>query len=251
MTAFFAETMIDLEEVLRGTTQLLSHMTQYAAVAAPPDASDERLVRVEVVDLGAALLILLVGQHGRVDKQMVDRPSKLDGQGLASVEKRLRQFGGLSVEEAQARALKLAAESSAPERRVLAAVALSLGQLHTGERAEHVMVGGVANLADEAAHWRRETARRLFEALERESEMLRLLRDVGPSSRELSITIGAEHPATEEWDATLVAAPFGTTESQLGTIGVVGPTAMDYMSVMASVRAVARRLSELATELER
>ncbi len=36
----------------------------------------------------------------------------------------------------------------------------------------------------------------------------------------------------------------------LGTIGVVGPTRMDYLSAMASVRAVARRLSELATELD-
>ena len=46
-----------------------------------------------------------------------------------------------------------------------------------------------------------------------------------------------------------MAAPFRAGETALGAIGVVGPTAMDYVSVMASVRAVARRLSELATEL--
>jgi transcriptional regulator of heat shock response len=36
----------------------------------------------------------------------------------------------------------------------------------------------------------------------------------------------------------------------MGTIGIVGPTRMDYLSAMASVRAVAARLSELATELD-
>jgi len=83
VTAFFAETMLDLEEVLRGTTRLLSHMTQYAAVAVPPTVMDEALLRVEMIDLGTALMVLVVGQHGRVDKQMVDRPAKLDGQTVA------------------------------------------------------------------------------------------------------------------------------------------------------------------------
>jgi heat-inducible transcriptional repressor len=105
----------------------------------------------------------------------------------------------------------------------------------------------VANLADEAAHWRRETVRRLFEALERESEMLHLLRDV--TTEDISVTIGAEHPATGDWEASIVSAPFRVGDAALGTIGVVGPTAMDYLTVMASVRAVARRLSELSTEL--
>jgi transcriptional regulator of heat shock response len=35
----------------------------------------------------------------------------------------------------------------------------------------------------------------------------------------------------------------------LGTIGVVGPTRMDYQTTILAVRAVALRLSELATEL--
>ena len=55
----------------------------------------------------------------------------------------------------------------------------------------------------------------------------------------LNVTIGAEHPSTGEWEASLITAPFRTGETTLGTIGVVGPTRMDYLSAMASVRAVA------------
>jgi heat-inducible transcriptional repressor len=246
--AFFAETMLDLEEVLRGTTQLLSHMTQYAAVAVPPTASEELLLKVEVIDLGAALMVLVVGQHGRVDKQVIDRPERLDGSALGAIDRRLRSLSGLPLPDAQAKLLKLAGEGRGVERAVLLAVARALGEVQATGRPAHVLVGGVANLADEAARWRQETVRRLFEALERESEMLRLLKDV--AATDLSVTIGAEHPATGEWDAALVAAPFGSGDTPFGTIGVVGPTRMDYLGVMASVRAVARRLSELAAELE-
>ena len=79
---------------------------------------------------------------------------------------------------------------------------------------------------------------------------MHVLQDVSAGPGELSVTIGTEHPSTGEWDASLVTAPFKAGDMTLGTIGVVGPTRMDYLSAMASVRAVARRLSELATELE-
>ena len=47
-----------------------------------------------------------------------------------------------------------------------------------------------------------------------------------------------------------MTAPFKAGEATVGTIGVVGPTRMDYLSAMASVRAVAKRLSEIAIEHE-
>src|SRR5919108_188092 len=135
-----------------------------AAVAVPPGATEEALLKVELIDVGAALMVLVVGQHGRVDKQMIDRPDRFEAQQLTSVEPRLRSFAGLTIPEAQARALKLAGENPQPERRLLLAVAGVLGGMLTGGRTDHVLVGGVANLADEAARWRRGTVRRLFEA---------------------------------------------------------------------------------------
>ena len=248
IAGFFAETMLDLEEVLKGTTQLLSKVTQYAGLAVPPSGSDETILRTELLEVGNALMFLVIGQHGRVDKTLVDRPEDIDAEGLTALDCRLAEvFRGRSVVEARAEALKAAAVARGAERGVLVAAADVFGDMQVGT-AHHVLIGGVANLADEAAHWRRETVRRLFEALENESEMLEVLRDV--PTGDVNVTIGAEHPNTGEWEASVVSAPFRSGSTALGTVGVVGPTAMDYVSVMASVRAVARRLSELATELD-
>jgi heat-inducible transcriptional repressor len=63
------------------------------------------------------------------------------------------------------------------------------------------------------------------------------------------VTIGGEHPATRLWDAAVVAAPYGLGDHPLGAVGIVGPTRMDYLTAMSAVRAVARRLSEIATAL--
>ena len=110
---------------------------------------------------------------------MIDRPDELDAEALATLERSLAdRVRDKTVSEARAEALKAAAGASEAERRIFAAAADVFGDMQGGGGSHHVLIGGVANLADEAAHWRRETVRRLFEALEHESEMLELLRDV-------------------------------------------------------------------------
>jgi heat-inducible transcriptional repressor len=250
IAGFFAETMIDLESVLKGTTHLLSRVTQYAGLAVPPASSDEIILRTELLEVGSSIMFLVIGQNGRVDKALLDRPDDLGAEDLLALDRRLADtFHGKAIAEAHAEALKEAATARGVERSLLMAAADTLADFQTGAGAHHVLIGGVANLADEAAHWRRETVRRLFEALEHESEMLELLRDV-TVDEDVNVTIGGEHPQTGDWEASIVSAPFRVGGTALGTVGVVGPTAMDYVSVMASVRAVARRLSELASQLE-
>ena len=227
IASYFAEAILDLEEVLKGSVQLLSRLTQYAGLAVPPSVAEEPIVRLELIDMGPTMMVLAVGQHGRVDKRILDRPETLDDQALRETERRLEALRGLTYTEAQARLLKLAAEEAREHRDLLLDVAETLRTAQQGESGGHVVVGGVSNLADEAQAWRRETLRRLFETLEREQDIMHVLQD-----------------------ASLVTAPFKVGDATLGTIGVVGPTRMDYLSAMASVRAVARRLSELATELD-
>lgn len=250
IASYFAEAILDLEEVLKGSVQLLSRLTQYAGLAVPPSVAEEPIVRLELIDMGPTMMVLAVGQHGRVDKRILDRPESLDDRALRETEGRLAELRGMTYTEAQARLLKLAAEDAREHRGLLLDVAETLRTAQHGESGGHVVVGGVSNLADEAQAWRRETLRRLFETLEREQEIMHVLQDVSAGSAGLAVTIGTEHPSTGEWDASLVTAPFKVGDTTLGTIGVVGPTRMDYLSAMASVRAVARRLSELATELD-
>ena len=250
IAAHFAVAMLDLEEVLKGSVQLLSRLTQYAGLGLPPGASEEPIVRLELIDMGPTIMILAVGQHGRVDKRVLDRPEETDATQLADAEQRIQAVRGQTYVDAQATLLRMAAGAEPTEHDMLLHVADMLRAASQDPRSSHVVVGGVANLADEAQAWRRETLRLLFETLEREQELVNVLKDVSSATGALSVTIGGEHPSTGEWEASIVAAPFMAGHETVGTIGVVGPTRMDYVSAMASVRAVAKRLSELATELD-
>ena len=111
---------------------------------------------------------------------------------------------------------------------------------------ERVAVGGTANLARFGDNF--DTAiRPLLEALEEHVVLLKLLGEAttGDASRCGSAT----RAPTEELAATsVVATGYGPGDEALATLGIVGPTRMDYPGSMAAVRAVARYVSRILDE---
>jgi len=92
------------------------------------DALPDPVLRTELIEVGSALMFLVIGQNGRVDKAMLDRPEDVDPDGLAKLERKLASgFRGKGVAEARAEALKRAATARGPERAVLIAAADAFG----------------------------------------------------------------------------------------------------------------------------
>jgi heat-inducible transcriptional repressor len=112
-----------------------------------------------------------------------------------------------------------------------------------------VFVGGTSNFAaDETLSSERETLRRVYETMERHTEILRLLEE---AIRPVSVRIGAELQVEDLHSLSVVAAPYELGSEGGGTLGVIGPTRMDYLRAMAIVSAVARTLETSLRELDR
>src|SRR4051812_15591689 len=103
---FFAQTAMEMEDVLLGATRLLSSLTQHAGLAAPRSAED-RIARAELIELGPTLMILLVGEHGRVYKAFADRPDDATDDAATGATSRIGSLSGLSLSEAAERARAL------------------------------------------------------------------------------------------------------------------------------------------------
>jgi heat-inducible transcriptional repressor len=246
---FFDEALEDVDEILRGTTHLLSRLTRYASLALAPSIQETVIARAELIRVGSGTLLLVVFEDGRVEKRMIELPDDATDEDVAAASTFLMEtFTGVSVDAAQTAASARIAQSHEPGRTVLERVRDALSSIHEASEAEHVYLGGVANIATEESFHRRETLRQLLEAIERESEILGFLREAASVSA-VSVTIGRENPVTGMWEASVVAAPYEAGGRAIGTIGVVGPLRMDYASAISAVRAVAERLSAAVVAL--
>ena len=77
--------------------------------------------------------------------------------------------------------------------------------------------------------------------------LLKLLGEAS-SAGALTVTIGAEGPYVELAATSVVTTGYGPTDQPVATLGIVGPTRMDYPGTMAAVRAVARYVSRILDE---
>jgi heat-inducible transcriptional repressor len=241
---FFDEALADVDAILRGTTHLLSRLTRYASLAMAPNQRQTGIARAELIRLGTSTLLLVVLDSGQVEKRVVDLPPDLADEDVDRLSRTLTDaVRGLTLEAATDEvAARAATLPTVGEQVVFRNVAESMRSLGETAEVEHLFMGGVSNIAADEAFDRRETLRQVYEALERESAVLRLMRAAAATTAPITVTIGRENPLPEMWQASLVAAQFGSGGAT-GTIGVVGPIRMDYASAISAVRAVAERLS--------
>jgi heat-inducible transcriptional repressor len=106
-----------------------------------------------------------------------------------------------------------------------------------------VWLGGQANIAGPGAFDGIETVRRVYEALEQQVLVLRMLQATLGRDDAVSVVIGSENTVEGMEACSLVTSAYLAGDAS-GSIGVLGPTRMDYLRAMAAVQAVARYLGD-------
>lgn len=113
------------------------------------------------------------------------------------------------------------------------------------ERATKVTLAGTANLARSSSDFPM-TLEPVLDALEQHVVLLKLLSvEADQEAPGVSVRIGSENPVTGLQGTSLVTSGYGAGDEQVGAVGVLGPTRMDYPATMAQVRAVATYLSRI------
>ncbi|HUR76651.1 MAG TPA: heat-inducible transcriptional repressor HrcA [Acidimicrobiales bacterium] len=244
VSEFFARTHVALEQMLSDTSQLLATLTNYAAVIVSPGADTAHVRSVHLVDMSAHEgLAVVVLSNQIVEKTTFDTPEGAAAEDLVVAANALnahligkppRFDGKVATGSRRADAVVEAVKEAFKRRETAAATS------------DHVFVGGAARVAD--AFEAVDTVRRVLGVLEHQYVVVSLLRDVLDTGR--SVAIGAEHGVVPLAECAVVVAPITVGGQPVGTVGVLGPTRMNYPHALAAVTAVSRRLGENLGEHE-
>jgi heat-inducible transcriptional repressor len=103
---------------------------------------------------------------------------------------------------------------------------------------EDVFVGGAARMAQQFSAV--DQVREVLSILEQSFVVVSLLQDVLSTGQ--SVSIGAENRVESLAECSVVVAPYQVDDEIVGTIGVLGPTRMNYPQALAAVAVVSQRL---------
>ncbi len=238
---FFAHVHGEVEELLGRTSGLLANLTDYASVVVGPSHESAPIRSVQLVGLAPrVVLVLVVLSDGAVEKRTVDLTADASDTMLGAAGAHLSaHLVGTTLPAAG----PPPPTGDAAVDAVVAQVVPAIIDLGVSDEPEHVFVGGSSRMA--AAFDAVETVRSVLSILEQQLVVVELIEDI--LERGLSVAIGAEHGFEPLASCALVVAPVSVDGETAGTIGVLGPTRMNYPRALAAVHVVGEQLSRRLT----
>jgi heat-inducible transcriptional repressor len=236
--------------VVQRSVRLLAQLTHQVALVQYPTLTRSTVRHIELVALSdVRLLVVLILSTGRVEQRLVDVDvdEPLTDDALVMLRQQVgAAASGRLIADAAASLTSLMVSGNQSVGTLHAVVETLLDAMSDHRSSERIAVGGAANLARFGDSFEF-SVRPLLEALEEHVVLLKLLGETH-SGGAVTVRIGHEGPYQEFASTSVVATGYGPGDQPLATLGVVGPTRMDYPGTMAAVRAVARYVSRILDE---
>ncbi|CAB4671511.1 unannotated protein [freshwater metagenome] len=237
---------VDLDDVMVRTVRLLAQVTRQVALVQYPSLTRSAVRHVELIATSATrLLLILIADTGRIEQRQIDISVPATEQNLSDIRTRLlsdvmgQSFSSLAATQ------ETFTERCDPELRpVAAAVVATLLDAATEHVDERIVIGGTAHLA----RYGEEFPIAIQPVLEALEEQVVLMRLMGEATSGVSVRIGQETAVEGLASTSVVTSRYGRHGQELASLGVVGPTHMDYPGAMRSVQAVAQYVTRILEE---
>ena len=234
--------MSDLEE--------LGYLDQphVSAVVLPPKGREPRIRTLQLVPVSAvSALVVIVTDSGIVRDTVIRISDQLDSDALYAISRMLtKELAGLTLGEAGARIPEISRRMQRNEA-VLSGVHQLLND--AGEKpVGHVAVGGSSNMLSYPEYSDVEKARNFLSLMETRDKLAKIIANQGEMA--FTVRIGPETGVPEMADCSIVTATYQSGGGRKGTIGIIGPTRMQYSKVLSILGTMGQQLSRLLQESE-
>jgi heat-inducible transcriptional repressor len=229
-------------EVIQRTSRMLRELSHLTVVVQTPRPESDVVEHIEFVRLREGqLLAVIATSAGQIQNKLVPVDFPVSPSDMDRIHNFLNELvGGLTLEKLRER-LQAEIESDRAQHDALVARALQLAAAAVPDGVAEVLVDGQSNLLASSTDLDR--AKALLRALEEKDLLVRLL-DRTLVAPGICVFIGAEANLADLTDVSVVAAPYGADGRPLGTIGVIGPSRMNYSRVIPLVDFTAEMITE-------
>ena len=247
-----------LEALLQGAAQILATVSGCITLITMPQTNTSRLRHLQLVQLepGRVMLIVVTDSY-ETQSAVMELPKSADETppDPEVVERELQIISNFLNSSLRGRSLsELAAlDWSQLDREFqrygdfLKTFLADLSRRTQVPATTQIMIRGVAEVLRQPEFSELHQVQTIIHLLEEEQDQLWPLifePEVEPGGRRVTIRIGSENPLEPMRACTLISSTYRRGSVPVGSVGVLGPTRMDYETAIASVEAAADYLSE-------
>ncbi|MCR4441335.1 MAG: heat-inducible transcriptional repressor HrcA [Peptococcaceae bacterium] len=234
----------ETETLMQIAGKLLSQLTNYTALVLAPFYGKNTLKYIQLlpVDAGKAVLVIVL-DNGHVEHRLVDVPDSMREEEFTALSALLNNhLRGLSVEQWRPSVLQSIYHQLDNQKKFLRHVMELIEESLSQDNEQKVYLGGTINILNQPEFKQIEKVKALFELLEEQD----VLKEVLIPEREtgISVRIGTENRHQGMKDCSLITATYHLNGKLIGTLGLLGPTRMEYSKAISIVEFLTTALTE-------
>lgn len=237
-----------VNEILGQTCKVLGEITHQLGVSISPRFDAGILKRLQLIPVAEGrIMIVVVVESGLARSVIIELEATMPDSSLIEVEAVLNErLSGLTLGEIRNSISERMADISG-QGRLVKMIVDSKDRIWTDQRSDEVFLSGAENLV----------AQPEFADIHRISDLMKLLENSSAMSgffdsledEGLIITIGKENKLAEILNCSLVSATYKVGKIS-GSIGIIGPTRMEYNKLVSVVKYTARMITEVLSRTE-
>jgi heat-inducible transcriptional repressor len=234
------------EHMMARTSQVLSRISKNVGIVVSPPISRVALSHLQFVKLADnRILVILVSRAGLVQNRVIHYAEEITQVELDQAARYIvDHFRDRSLLEIRSQILKMIQQEQALYDKFTRQIITLSSQVFSdteNEIGSEVYLDGASNLIKAPEFSDINRMKLLFETIEQKSRLAALIsRCIEEDTEEVRITIGAENALQGIEDCTLITSRYVVDEKTHGSLGILGPTRMEYARAVSLVDYVAR-----------
>ena len=247
----------ELDRLIQNVSNIISKITNYTAIAMTPYMKKASIKRLQLMPIDEFnILLIVVTDAGIVKSKALHLPVKTNADLLTKFTSILnKKFCGLTIEEVEQPDINdIYVEMACEERLVTFILNSVIDTINEIDNAD-VFLGGATNILNYPEYNQVVRAKEILSFLEEKKSLYKLLAKAYKNDhedngkRKVNIVIGRENEFTEIKNCSVVMTSYSIGQKVIGSIGIIGPTRMEYAKVVSSLEFLSKNLNNILTKL--
>lgn len=228
---FFAERLQQMEHTIQHVATVLSSLTNYTSIVLGPELLTTTLKHLQIVPLNErSAVAIIVTNTGHVENKVVEIP---EGMPVSDIEKIVNlmnaRLSGVPLIQFKSRLHnEVSAEMGKYASKYEELVRVIEGTLHSDEE-DRIFVSGSTNMLTQPEFKDVDKVKGILDLFGETHTLARLF---SSAPKGIQVLIGTENHVEAINNCSLITASYSIDGQLLGTIGILGPTRMEYGKVI-------------------
>ena len=242
LKSFFAEKLNVMEQVIQHASVILSHMTNYTSILLGPDVFHTSLRHFPLLPPNEREAVaIIVTNTGQVENKTVQIPPEISVAEMENVVRLLNtKLVGVPIYKLKSRLYTELGQEMERHINRYEEVMQVLNSAFDNEHDNRLFLSGATNMLTQPE------VKDILDLLDETPTLMKLMMPA-PGGSGIQVRIGTENDHEAFANCSLITASYSLDGEALGSIGILGPTRMDYARVIHILNPLSRDLTTMLT----